>query len=315
MIVERLRTGRRAAVRHARAAERAGFAAHEQALTEVVLTRAAPAARVRTFSQREEATTGADWLWWWHGQGEWFGALVQAKRNKPARSRPRYDFGYRTGSGHRQIDQLLWTAGCLGVPAVYVLYNHPSIARSVPVSRPCCTAPSEGWRARLGVAVVPALAARSLVGGSEDVAVQYARPLECMSCQGMAPRLVPAVRRVIIDPGLMQLLDGQALTLPRRVARGLLGQLADMRLGQFRRASSELGRPAVGVAAPDRVLTDLPGDEGHFAEPYFEHVLRGLRRTPPEYVAAALEGAPMDDFAHDLEGVEGLVILEDVEEE
>lgn len=88
-----------------------------------------------------------------------------------------------------------------------------------------------------------------------------------------------------------------------------------MRLGQFRRASSELGRPAVGVAAPDRVLTDLPGDEGHFAEPYFEHVLRGVRRRPPEYVAAALEGAPMDDFAHDLEGVEGVVILEDVEEE
>ena len=41
MIVERLQTARRAAIRHATAAERAGFAAHEQALTEIVLTRAA----------------------------------------------------------------------------------------------------------------------------------------------------------------------------------------------------------------------------------------------------------------------------------
>jgi hypothetical protein len=315
MIVTRLQTARRAAVRHARAAERAGFAAHEQALTEVVLTRAAPAVRVWTFSQREEATTGADWLWWWRGQGEWFGSLVQAKRNKPALSRPWYDFGYRTSSGDRQIDRLLSTAGYLDVPAVYVLYNHPPIARSVPVSMPCCTVPREGWRARLGVAVVPALAVRSLVDGSEDVAVQYARPLECMASQGMAPRLVQAVRRIITDPGLIQLLEGQALTLPRLVARGLLGQLADMRLAQFRRASSELGRPAVDVAAADRVLVNLPLDEGHFAEPYFEHVLRGLRRGPPEYVVAAVEGAPMKDFSLDLEGVKGLVILGDVESE
>jgi hypothetical protein len=88
MIVERLQTARRATVRHALAAERAGFASHEQALTEVVLTRAAPAVQVSTFSQREEARTGADWLWWWRGRGEWFGALVQAKRNKPLHSRP-----------------------------------------------------------------------------------------------------------------------------------------------------------------------------------------------------------------------------------
>lgn len=93
MIVERLQTARRSAVRHATAAARAGFAAHEQALTEIVLTRAAPAAQVWTFSQREEGKTGVDWLWGWRDAGEWFGMLVQAKRNKPAHSRPRYDFG------------------------------------------------------------------------------------------------------------------------------------------------------------------------------------------------------------------------------
>src|SRR5690606_13749003 len=78
-----LQTARRAAKRHAAAADRAGFTAHEQALTEIVLTRAAPSASVYTYSQRDEGRVGADWLWWWRGTREWFGVLVQAKRNKP----------------------------------------------------------------------------------------------------------------------------------------------------------------------------------------------------------------------------------------
>lgn len=40
----RLQTGRRAVTRHAVAASRAGFDAHEQALTEILLTRVAPPA-------------------------------------------------------------------------------------------------------------------------------------------------------------------------------------------------------------------------------------------------------------------------------
>lgn len=313
MIVERLQTARRSAVRHAAAAERAGFAAHEQALTEIVLTRAAPAVQVWTFSQREEATTGADWLWWWRGGGEWFGALVQAKRNKPVRSRPWYDFGYWTGSGHRQVDRLLDTAKRLEVPAVYVLYNISPISPSVPVSSPCCTMPSEGWRARLRVAVLPALMAQTLVGGNEDVAVQYARPLECLACPGPTPRLVPSVRSGIADDELLQFLSAQSLSLPRLVARGLLAQLTHMRMGQFRQAPPDLGRPDFDVL--DRVFTGLPMDAGHFAEPYFDHVLRGLRTRPPEYVAAALDGVPTEEFAQALEGIEGLVILEDIEAE
>ena len=50
-----------------------------------------------------------------------------------------------------------------------------------------------------------------------------------------------------------------------------------------------------------------------FAEPYFGHVLRGLRTRPPEYVTAVLEGVPVDELGPVLEGVEGLVILEDLE--
>ncbi len=301
MIVERLQTARRATVRHALAAERAGFASHEQALTEVVLTRAAPAVQVSTFSQREEARTGADWLWWWRGRGEWFGALVQAKRNKPLHSRPWYDFGYRTNSGSRQVDRLLDTAKRLEVPAVYVLYNHPAIPPSVSVSSPCCTLPSEGWRTRLRVAVLPALMAETLVGGNEELAVRYARPLECLACTGLAPRLIPKVRLGIEDSELLQFLSGQSLDLPQLVARGLLAQLADMRLGQFRQAPSDFGPSDLDML--DRVFRDLPTDAGHFAEPYFGHVLRGLRTRPPEYVTAVLEGVPMEELGPVLEAM------------
>jgi len=313
MIVERLQTARRAAVRHAMAAERAGFASYEQALTEVLLTRAAPAVRVWTFSQREEATTGADWLWWWHGEDEWFGVLVQAKRNKPVQSKPWYDFGYRTGSGHRQVDRLLGSAKRLEIPAVYVLYNHPPIPPFVPVSSPCCYMPSEGWRARLRVAVLPALVAQTLIGGNEDVAAQYARPLECLAGPGSTPRLVPSVRSGIADDELLQFLSATSLGLPRLVARGLLAQLTHMRGGEFRQARPDVGRPELDVL--DRVFTGLPMDACHFAEPYFDHVLRGLRTSPPEYVAAALDGVPIEEFAQSLEGIEGLVILEDFEAE
>lgn len=152
--------------------------------------------------------------------------------------------------------------------------------------------------------------AQTLVGGNEGIAVQYARPLECLACLSPTPRLVPSVRLGIADGELLQFLSAQSLSLPRRVARGLLTQLTRMRMGQFRQAPPDFRRP--GLEVPDRVFTGLPTDTGHFAEPYFDHVLRGLRANPPEYVTAALKGLPMEEFAQVVEGIEGLVILDDL---
>ena len=143
--------------------------------------------------------------------------------------------------------------------------------------------------------------------------MQHARPLECLACAGPAPRLVPSVRSIITDLELIQFLTGKSLNLPRLVAHGFLAQLAHMRLGLFRQAPPEPG--PLDLDALDRVFTRLPTDRGHFAEPYFDHVLRGLRREPPEYVAAALAGLPMEELAPELEGIEGLVIFEDLEAE
>lgn len=309
MLRDDLQTARRAVKRHAAAADRAGFTAHEQALTEIVLTRAAPSASVYTYSQRDEGRVGADWLWWWHGASEWFGVLVQAKRNKPRSTRtPWYDFGYQTGSGYRQVDLLLATARRYGVPAAYVLYNHPAIGRSVPVSAACCSHPRESWRTRLQVAVLPALMAPGLIG-AEDVAVQHARPLECLVCHGPTPPLLRPVASGITSERLRRFITGAEGEFPRVVARGLLTQLADRRLGQLRAAAADVVDPTTQI--PDRVFVDLPEDVGHFSEPYFEHVLRGLRTQAPEYVSALQEGVLFEEIGADLEGIDGVVVWRD----
>src|ERR1700742_1733965 len=120
MVRDELAKARRATVRHAAACARAGFESQEVPLTEVTLAKAARALRVHTFSQHVEGKIGADWVWWWHGGGQWFGTLVQAKRNKPKKKSPWYDFGYLSGEAKTpQVELLLAAAHLLQVPAFY----------------------------------------------------------------------------------------------------------------------------------------------------------------------------------------------------
>jgi hypothetical protein len=121
---QRLMAGRRAVVWHGTAAKRADFDAHEQAPTEILLTRVAPAVKFVTFTQVQEATAGSDWLWWWHSGDSWFGMLVQAKRNTAKSGMPRYDFGYRSGRGKsRLVELVIGSVQSLKVPAVYVRHS------------------------------------------------------------------------------------------------------------------------------------------------------------------------------------------------
>ena len=308
-----MQRARRAARRHAIAATRAGFQAHEQALTEILLTRTAPPLAVVPFTQRQEAATGADWLWWWRGTaGEWFGALVQAKRNKPRLGGPWYDFGYASSNGARQVESLLQSAAHLGVPAVYVLYNHPAVPDWSCLASPCCYVGRESWRTRLGVAVLPALLAGSLAG-FEEVAPCFSRPLECLACRvplrGHTSWLGPDIR----DPQLQAFLQEEPPAGgARQVARMLLAQLQDLRAQQFGVATQDVvHRPSV---SPDAVFKELPDDRGHFGEPYFEHVLRGLRSRAPWYIEELVQGGLVDGVAQELPDVAGVVIVDDVSE-
>jgi hypothetical protein len=80
-------------------------------------------------------------------------------------------------------------------------------------------------------------------------------------------------------------------------------------MGQFRVAPSTV----VELDAPRRVLGQVPTDRGHFSEPYFEHVLRGLLSQPPWYLSVLLEGGTWEDVAEELEGVAGVVLVGDAE--
>jgi hypothetical protein len=67
--------------------------------------------------------------------------------------------------------------------------------------------------------------------------------------------------------------------------------LVTFRLGQYGLAvpDTEPQPPAVNITA-DRVFTDLPDDRMYNGNRYFEHVLRGPRRTPPGYVLDIVNG-------------------------
>lgn len=110
----------------------------------------------------------------------------------------------------------------------------------------------------------------------------------------------------ITSERLKRFVTGEDGDLPRVVARGLLTQLADRRLGQFRAAVPDVVGPASKIS--DRVFVGLPEDVGHFSEPYFEHVLRDLRTQAPEYVSALQDGVRFDEVGADLEGIEGVVV-------
>ena len=71
--------------------------------------------------------------------------------------------------------------------------------------------------------------------------------------------------------------------------------------------------PSTVVDTPRRVFTQIPADRGHFSEPYFAHVLRGLLSEPPWYLSALLEGSTWANVAEELEGVEGVILCEESE--
>lgn len=83
----------------------------------------------------------------------------------------------------------------------------------------------------------------------------------------------------------------------RAVAREVFGRVSLRRVAEF--GGVEEAAPPVPLDVPDaitsdRVFTDLPHDRMHNRVEYFDHVLRGLRRTPPGYVLDVLNDNPPD---------------------
>lgn len=109
------------AVRHMAACEEAGLRWGETSLTEVVTSHAASAVTVVPFTQRAEALSGADWVWWWVDSRGAYGMLVQAKRLTVGSGKWRFDFRYPNSTG-TQRSTLMGAAGAFGLLPVYALY-------------------------------------------------------------------------------------------------------------------------------------------------------------------------------------------------
>jgi len=309
-------------VRHQRAAARAHSDAPEETLTEILLTRLDAQAQVRLFNRFEESRfTGADWLWWWTDGHEWFGSLVQAKRMKAGRRA--YDFGYTprpsTSNPHPvpQVERLLRTARQLDVPAVYALYNAGELPRGA--QGRCTERPGyETPHTRLQVAYLPALIADHLNRMKRSSAVDvlpWSSPIECIACPRRDRSVLPIGVDRFKQPDLVRFLLEATHPLPRRVAKALLDPIAVLRLSQYWDARPVDAADEIrGIGAADRtgsVFRRLPLDQGHLSEPYVEHVLRGLRSEPPEYLGALLDGMPPEELGDTFRGVRGVVVVSD----
>lgn len=168
----------------ARAAQ--GHGAKEETLTEILLAAASDRVRYVEFNGAEEASVGADWLWWFVDEsGECLGLLVQAKRLKLKGSKWKIDFGYRSG-GESQMQKLLDASTHLGVASAYVLYCGDWAYRGDLTCGPRHTGESCNLCDRAGVSMLAGLCAKYLSIGSDpeafidlgldDVAVSALRP-------------------------------------------------------------------------------------------------------------------------------------------
>jgi hypothetical protein len=264
--------------------EGAGFVWKEETVTDLLLAEVASSIRVVPFTRSQEARLGADWLWWWiDGDGEAFGMLVQAKRLRIDSKRWKFDFEYKKGA---QRGTMLRAARYLGVPATYGLYLGTSTYR-----RPASCGASHARKTctqcrRTTVSVMPALLGDSLFVLDGPSAYSRSVALEDLAkrhlSQGTAlSHVIPALRPTL-DPKLRAFLS-QPQRGARRIAQELLDSLLLVRQGQFQAA---LVAPA-SYEALEPVFDTLPGDRGHFEEPYFPHLLNGLRRVAPDYVLDA----------------------------
>lgn len=295
------------------ASDAAGLTWSEEAVTEVYLAAAHPTIRAAVFTRWEEARLGSDWIWWWvDGTGACFGMLVQAKRIHKLGERPVFDFGHTNTHG-LQRDLLRRAAGDLGVAAMYALYT------GTPASRNglCCSAthyePTCTTCEPATVSVTSELLVRTYSSTrvpAEDVLAQ-ALPVE----HAVIDHEAPTANRWIVgalglDDDLRQfLLTPQ--TGAKRVARSIFDRVLATRMGQF-----SLAAPAHSDRVTDaRIFEQLPRDAGHFGEPYFESVLRGLRSAPPAYATALAAGEqlilpPAASWLDDEEeGPRGVVVI------
>lgn len=290
---------------HTDAMAAAGAAWREETITELVIRSAFPEVKYADFNKNEEGAVGADWLWWWvFPDGTSFGALVQAKNlTFTDAGTPKVQYKHAGGD---QLRNLLIASDILEVPAMYAIYFGGPGHRG---AWPCKEGepPGCGYCIQRAVTMVPAM----LFTG--DLTPTYAAE-RAADCGIPLERLTGAERwwhRGIL--GRLRLTRDleEFLTEPQRgaraVARDLFGIVTARRVCEFsliEESAPPAPYDADDTITSDRLFTDLPDDKTHNGIEYFEHMLRGLRRTPPGYVLDILNDITPDvDLDHPLAGI------------
>jgi hypothetical protein len=262
--------------------ERDGSSWREETISELLWQAARPYVMYADFTRHQEAAVGADWLWWWvDDTGECFGMLVQAKRLHCRGNNWEIEFQANKGE---QMKRLFRTAEIFSVPAFYVLYMGGVDYRGSFSCGPNHHSGCEPCR-KASVSVMAGLLATMVSPSPRDganAALNWSIPLE---------DLVDSASEPIYDLNWEQadadlrtfLLEGQ--TGARNIARTLFRGVSVARGGMFSLDVAE----GVNIGS-DVIFQNLPLDMAHFGVPYFDHILRGLRRGLPAYVQDILAG-------------------------
>lgn len=304
-LAEALLAARLAVDARRRARAEQGHRVGEIEQTQQLLMHAFPRVEYAQFNQRQEKAVGADWLWWFLGRNrECFGLLIQAKALQGATGRWRLDLSYprRTSA---QLDTLLRVADEFDVPAAYVVFSGDVSERHDLVCG-SHTATACSRCERSSVTILSGLAAKAVVrlakpNRPDEVASDAFRlsiPIEDLA--SIAEQSVFDVNWKSLSLELRQFLSTPQ-TGPAAVAKHIFEVAASIRTGQFSAATAELAPPV-----SDHVYSGLPTDNSHGGPPYWIHTLRGLRRRPPAYVEAMLDGNVRPELTP---GVRGLALF------
>ncbi|MEV4238933.1 hypothetical protein AB0J47_27575 [Nocardia sp. NPDC049737] len=300
------------AVRHMAACDQTGLRWSETTITELVTAHTSRAVTVVPFTQRAEALSGADWVWWWVDGADAYGMLVQAKRVTVARSRWNFDFGYRArGAARSQRELPRSTAAALGLLPVYALYLGTGDYRRW---ERCSDVHRSGrclHCVKRAVSLMPALLADELFVSDAASTYGWSVALEDLWTRPTASApLIPALKKQLV-PELSDFLQNRQ-DGTRAVARSMIDRVLSARSGQFSAVSTSVASEHYGnhdQLGP--VFGDVPDDTGHWGLRYFEHTLNPLRHTPPGYVLEITTGDFNEDrLASNMPGnVAGIVVV------
>lgn len=270
------------------ARDRADLGWVEESVTDVAVYKGLPEVRVVQFNRQQEGRgIGADYLWWWLDQdsSECFGMLAQAKRLCRENGRWTLDIGHRGG---KQLGDLLRTANQFNVPAMLSVYTGGRVFRKdLPcfhgvVGRECLSCQ------RMAISIMTAYELWHTWESPRDTATMFLNDsiaLEDLVDPALNAGSVWDVNLPNIGPGALHEFLTREQEGPREIAKRIFKAVAAQRAMSF---TAALAEPVRVEGAP--IFTVVPMDPGHYPSSYFEHVLRGLRTSPPTYVHDAQAG-------------------------